>query len=124
MLPAEAEKKTIEELKKHQKPFVVVLNTKTPYTLAVKQLTKKLQEMYKVTVMPMDCASMDLEDISQLMKKILFEFPVCQVDFETPGWFDVLELSSPVKKAVIEFAKKVMNQISCILGKSIKELLL
>ena len=46
----EAEKKTIEELKKHQKPFVVVLNTKTPYTLAVKQLTKKLQEMYKVTV--------------------------------------------------------------------------
>ena len=37
----EAEKKTIEELKKHQKPFVVVLNTKTPYTLAVKQLTKK-----------------------------------------------------------------------------------
>ena len=110
----EAEKKTIEELKKHQKPFVVVLNTKTPYTLAVKQLTKKLQEMYKVTVMPMDCASMDLEDISQLMKKILFEFPVCQVDFETPGWFDVLELSSPVKKAVIEFAKKVMNQISCM----------
>ena len=85
----EAEKKTIEELKKHQKPFVVVLNTKTPYTLAVKQLTKKLQEMYKVTVMPMDCASMDLEDISQLMKKILFEFPVCQVVFETPGWFDV-----------------------------------
>ena len=55
--------------------------------------------MYKVTVVPMDCASMDLEDISQLMKKILFEFPVCQVDFETPGWFDVLELSSPVKKA-------------------------
>ena len=44
----EAEKKTIEELKKHQKPFVVVLNTKTPYTLTVKQLTKKLQEMYKV----------------------------------------------------------------------------
>ena len=82
---------TIEELKKHQKPFVVVLNTKTPYTLAVKQLTKKLQEMYKVTVVPMDCASMDLEDISQLMKKILFEFPVCQVDFETPGWFDVLK---------------------------------
>lgn len=70
--------------------------------------------MYKVTVVPMDCASMDLEDISQLMKKILFEFPVCQVDFETPGWFDVLELSSPVKKAVIEFAQKVMNQISCM----------
>ena len=117
----EAEKKTIEELKKHQKPFVVVLNTKTPYTLAVKQLTKKLQEMYKVTVVPMDCASMDLEDISQLMKKILFEFPVCQVDFETPGWFDVLELSSPVKKAVIEFAQKVMNQISCMRDAKVPE---
>ena len=112
---------TIEELKKHQKPFVVVLNTKTPYTLTVKQLTKKLQEMYKVTVMPMDCASMDLEDISQLMKKILFEFPVCQVDFETPGWFDVLELSSPVKKAVIEFAQKVMNQISCMRDAKVPE---
>ena len=64
---------------------------------------------------------MDLEDISQLMKKILFEFPVCQVDFETPGWFDVLELSSPVKKAVIEFAQKVMNQISCMRDAKVPE---
>ena len=77
--------------------------------------------MYKITVVPMDCASMDLEDISQLMKKILFEFPVCQVDFETPGWFDVLELSSPVKKAVIEFAQKVMNQISCMRDAKVPE---
>ena len=119
-IPTEAAKIFLED-KKHQKPFVVVLNTKTPYTLAVKQLTKKLQEMYKVTVVPMDCASMDLEDISQLMKKILFEFPVCQVDFETPGWFDVLELSSPVKKAVIEFAQKVMNQISCMRDAKVPE---
>ena len=57
---------------------------------------------------------MDLEDISQLMKKILLNFPCVRLIFETPGWFDVLELSSPVKKAVIEFAQKVMNQISCM----------
>ncbi len=110
----EAEQKTVTELKLHRKPFVIVLNTKTPYAPAAKQLARNLQETYQVTVMPMDCASMDFEEISQLMQKILLEFPVCEVDFEMPSWFDVLELSNPVKKAVIDFACKVMEHISCM----------
>lgn len=110
----QAEEQTIRELKLHKKPFVIVLNTKTPYAVWTKQLARKLQEKYQVSVTAMDCASMEMEDIGQLMQKILLEFPVCEVDFETPGWFDVLESVHPVKKAVIEFAGKVMEKITCM----------
>ncbi len=110
----DAEAKTIGELKLHRKPFVVVLNTKTPYASSARALAKQLQETYQVTVVPMDCMTMDFEDISRLMQTMLLEFPVTQVDFETPSWFDVIEPGSPVKKAVIEFAKKIMTHINCM----------
>lgn len=109
-----AEEKTIEEIKKQNKPFVIILNTNHPHTAASKKLVKEMSDKYQASVMAMNCAAMDMEDINMLMKKILLAFPVCEVDFETPGWFDVLDMENPVKKSVIEFAKNMMKKITCM----------
>lgn len=110
----QAEEKTIEELKKHRKPFIVILNTKSPCSAEAKKLVKTMEEQYRVTVMAQNCAAMDLEDINLMLQKILLEFPVCQVDFETPGWFEVLEMTNPVKSEVADFAKRILDKISCM----------
>ena len=50
-----AEERTVEELKKIGKPFVVLLNTPRPYGSPAADLARALSEKYQVTVLPVNC---------------------------------------------------------------------
>ena len=45
----EAEEKTIQELKKQQKPFIVLVNSQMPYKDAALKTAEEIQQKYKVT---------------------------------------------------------------------------
>ena len=82
-----AEEKTIQELKSIGKPFLILLNTQKPYSEETKSLQGKMEEKYGVSVLAVNCAQLRTEDINQIMRQVLYEFPISEADFIfRSGW--------------------------------------
>lgn len=107
----QAENRVIEELKALNKPFVIVLNSSKPHQSQTISLKVQLEEKYKVPVVVTDCANMDMAHINEILKNVLFEFPIKEVNFSLPGWMDGLDSSHWLKKDVIELVRKWSGSI-------------
>lgn len=59
-----AEKKTIQELKSIGKPFVVLVNTRKPYSAEAKNVAEEIQKEYQVTALPVNCEQLREELVS------------------------------------------------------------
>ena len=106
-----AEEKVINELKELNKPFIVVLNTKTPNADETLKLASELERKYGVTVHCVDVLSMTAEDISSIMEKVLLEFPMCSFDVKIPSWMRALPSDSSVICEMIERIKEGSKSI-------------
>ena len=89
---AEAEKRVIDELKAINKPFIVLLNCKNPKSEQANELANRLSREYAVPVMAVSCLELDEPDIKEILKKILYQFPVKEVKIELPSWINALPL--------------------------------
>ncbi len=111
---AEAEERVIAELKEIQKPFVVLLNCIYPKSDSAAVLAKDLSEKYGVPVIPVNCLELDEADISDILARLLFEFPVKQITVQLPAWVCSLEKSHPLKSNVYQLVQKTAEPISHI----------
>lgn len=107
-----AEEKTVGQLKKMGKPFIVLLNTQKPYSAESQKLSEELTQKYGVTVLPVNCEQLRKDDIYRILESILYEFPIERVEFYLPKWVEMLENSHKIKENVIENAKGVLNQFN------------
>lgn len=107
-----AEERTIQELKRIGKPFVVLLNTPKPYNEEAVRLSEQLAEKHQVSVLPVNCEQLRKDDIHHILESILYEFPVARVDFFMPKWVEMLDISHKIKENMIENAKTVLQSIS------------
>lgn len=87
----EAERRVISELKDINKPFVIILNSTRPYENDTQKLREELEERYSVPVVCVNCAQMRIEDLSGIMERILYEFPVCEIGINIPKWVESLD---------------------------------
>ena len=109
-----AEEKTIMELKELGKPFVVLLNTPRPYQAESERLAQQMSEKYQVQVLPVNCEQLKKEDIHNILKKVLYEFPVNRIEFFIPRWVEMLPASHKVKEAAVQNAGKILNQLTLV----------
>lgn len=109
-----AEEKTIRELKKLKKPFVVLLNSEKPYGEEAVRMAKTLEEKYGVSVMPVNCEQMKKEDIYKILESILYEFPLTMIEFYMPKWVEMLPQDHPMKADIVQRVKEVMKEYDCI----------
>lgn len=100
----EAEERTVKTLKEIGKPFVIVLNCKEPKSAAVHTLKGELETKYNNTVIAADCEKLDADGLLNILKEVLFEFPVTSFDVNIPDWMRYL---APDSKAVSELLEKV-----------------
>lgn len=109
----EAERRVINELKDINKPFVILVNSVQPESNEAQGLKDELEEKYSVPVMCVNCAQMKGEDISGIMEKILYEFPVCEIGINIPGWVETLDedhwLKADMLKSIRDSFKGVYN---------------
>ena len=105
-----AEERTVQELKKIGKPFVVLMNTPRPHSSESQRLTKELQEKYGVSVLPVNCEQLKQEDICKILQEVLYEFPVTELNFYLPKWVEMLPISHKIKAAAIEEARRILEQ--------------
>lgn len=109
-----AEEKTIAELKKLRKPFIVLLNTNSPYSESTVNLANEIAAKYNVTVLPVNCEQLKKEDINRIMTNILSVFPVSEIDFHIPKWAEMLPDDHWLKLDLINSIKELMRNISLI----------
>ncbi len=110
----EAEKRVIDELKALGKPFVVLLNSVAPESTRARKLVAELTQSYGVPVMAVNCKELSEEQIKDILRRVLFEFPIKQVGIELPCWMSSLGETHPVYNAVSEcvaFAAQDLNRV-------------
>lgn len=96
----EAEKRVINELKAINKPFVTVLNCLHPNSPQAKALAEELEQKYDIPVFCMNCRECGESDIADILKGILYEFPVKEIRFAAPAWTALLGEDDALKKAM------------------------
>lgn len=96
----EAEKRVIDELKALGKPFVVLVNSVSPGSAATKQLVSDMISAYSVPVLAVNCKTLKEEQIKEILRQVLFEFPLKEVGVDLPCWMMSLSDDHAVKKAV------------------------
>ena len=111
---AEAEQQVIDELKKIDKPFVVLLNSTHPNNAETVSLANELSAKYGVNVTPVDCTALDEQQIKNIMSKILMEFPVRQIEVSLPGWIASLKVDHWLRKSVLDSILKCSSSVSKI----------
>ena len=107
----EAEKKTVRELKSIGKPFLILLNCKKPYSEETKALREEMEQKYGASVVPINCEQMKPEDIHEIMRQVLYEFPITEVEFYIPKWVEMLSREHRIKKDLLEQVRLVMNDL-------------
>ena len=96
----EAEERVIRELKELGKPFLVLLNSAYPNSERARAIRKDIAQRYDVTCVAVNCLELSEQDISALLKNVLYEFPVKELDLFLPPWVDALPQEHPIKAAL------------------------
>lgn len=106
--PVEAQ--TIMELKALHKPFVVIVNSSHPYSSETKTMAEQIREKYECSVMTFNCEQLKKEDMNELLKNILLEFPITAIGFYTPKWMEALSMEHELKKALLSTIQENLSQ--------------
>ena len=110
----EAEERVVRELKELNKPFIIVLNSSEPYSDYTIELARKLEDKYNTPVIPTDCSNLDIEDINNMFSRILYEFPIEQMNITFPRWVDGLDDEHWLKKSLYSQIKTAFKDISIL----------
>ncbi|MBO5054985.1 MAG: stage IV sporulation protein A [Lachnospiraceae bacterium] len=109
-----AEERTIKELKKMKKPFIVLLNTQKPYSEDAARTAKEIGDKYDVPAMPVNCEQLKKEDINHILENVLYEFPLTMIEFYMPKWVEMLPANHRMKSDIVAKVKEIMKQYQCI----------
>lgn len=108
----EAEERTVSRLKAAGKPFVIVLNCTEPDKAAAKRLKAELEEKYGVSVISANCEQLDGAGLLNILKAVLFEFPVTGLDVDIPEWVRFLPEDSSAVCELIEKIRQATQNLS------------
>lgn len=101
-----AEERVVRELKAINKPFVILLNSSTPNSEETISLRNSLEEKYNAPVVVSDILNLKESDITSIFSRVLEEFPVSEIGFKLPTWFDMLDMNYPLKQEIISIVKE------------------
>lgn len=110
----EAEERVIQELQEINKPFVILLNCENPYSPSSQELAQEMQEKYQVAVMPVNCLELTEENIREILRQILFQFPVKEVNIDMPKWITMLQKDHWLKSSLFQTIRDTYQDLSHI----------
>lgn len=110
----ESEERVISELKALHKPFVALMNTMYPQSEDVITLCRNLTEKYDVPVLPVNCLELTEDEIKDILKTVLLEFPVNSIGFNLPSWFRGLDSNDDLRMSILTTMKESSQSINSI----------
>lgn len=120
----EPEERVITELKKINKPFIVLLNSVEPESEAAISAADEIERRFGVSCLRVNCQTLDEDDMSRIMRGVLEEFPVKSIGFFLPDWLDALEMDNELKSGLYAAIKEHCAEIKSIhdAGAAIKKI--
>ncbi len=110
----QAEKRAITDMQATGKPFLVIVNSADPESQAAQEVKNGLKEQFGIEPVVADCQALGSEDIGDILKNLLYAFPMTQLQVHLPRWMDALENDHPVKAALYEALITRAQQISAL----------
>ncbi|MBQ8427372.1 MAG: stage IV sporulation protein A [Clostridia bacterium] len=106
-----AEERVVKELKSLKKPFIILLNSKNPDSPETIKLSADLESKYDVTVLAVNATTLNSDDISVIMEKVLLEFPMYGFNVNIPKWMQSLPADHKVISEIIENIKSASSNM-------------
>lgn len=116
-----AEEETVRELKTLGKPFVILLNSVKPYSEETKHLAEEIGAKYQASCIPVNCEQLKKEDVNHVLEEVLYDFPISVVEFYMPKWVEMMALSHPMKKEIVEKIREEMTDLQKIKDVSLQK---
>ena len=101
----EAEDRVINELKQIEKPFIVLLNCLDPMSENALETAEIISKKHKIPVIPINCIDLSENDIKKILSKILYEFPIKEININFPKWINCLPISHWLRAELITAIK-------------------
>ncbi len=117
----EPERRVVSELKSIGKPFVILINSAEPDSEHAIELERQLSDAYDAPCIRVNCRTLSEGDICEIMRKVLGQFPLCELSIRLPEWFSALDCKSEINRelyrSLICASKELccVSDISCIL---------
>ena len=108
---AAAEARIVAELQDIGKPFLILLNTADPAGEAAQTLAAQLREQYDAACLPVNCLELTEQDILEILRSVLYEFPVTEACFRMPEWMDVLAPENETKQQLYALLREQMPSL-------------
>jgi len=102
----EAEERVIRELQELRKPFVVLLNSADPRSERCAAIARDITSRYEVNCVPVNCLELNEEAVAEILKAVLYEFPMQELDLFLPAWVDALPEEHPLKEGLYEAVRQ------------------
>ncbi|WP_102411352.1 stage IV sporulation protein A [Beduinella massiliensis] len=110
----EAEERVVRELQQLGKPFVVILNVSDPASPESGELQRALSDKYGVPVLSKNVKEMELGDIQDVLRQVLYEFPVSEVRVNLPAWALALDDSHWLMQELMTKAREAAQPAMCV----------
>lgn len=104
-----AEERVVKELTEINKPFIILLNSAMPQSESAQNLKAELEKKYGVPVFLFSCADMRLDDINNIIRSILYEFPLKELAINLPGWIDALPREHYLKESIYQTVREAIS---------------
>lgn len=105
----EPEARVIRELMEIGKPFLVIINSANPTSERAIKLRAELSEKYGVTCLVKNCMTLDRDDITGIIKSVLYEFPLYEVGVYLPAWVNALPMDHGIKSELFTTIRKCLT---------------
>jgi len=107
----EAERRAIRDMQATGKPFLVIINTRQPYSEEAAQVQDTIFREFGLNAAIADCQALSEDGIQALLQDLLYAFPMQQLRIHLPRWLDALESEHPVKKLLFNSLLQCAEQI-------------
>lgn len=104
----EAEERVAKELSELGKPFAVILNSKDPSSPEAEALAEQLEEKYSAPVALLNCTEIDREDMEEVLKLLIPEFPIRELTLSMPRWMGVLDGEHWLRESVLSAVREAV----------------
>lgn len=110
----EPEERVVSELQSIGKPFVILLNSAEPDSEYAIELETQLAEKYSAPCMRVNCQQLNENGITEIMRRVLGQFPLSELSIKFPDWFDAIEYKNSMKSELFRSIINSSGGVCCV----------
>ena len=110
----EPEERVVSELQSIGKPFVILLNSAEPDSEYAIELETQLAEKYSAPCMRVNCQRLNENGITEIMRRVLGQFPLSELSIKFPDWFDAIEYKNSMKSELFRSIIYSSGGVCCV----------